>query len=181
MDIKPARSSAVPPPARSNPSVVQSTRKMMGVDSRYCISIPGCLKIAEIVVGVICGAVCQRAYFAGNQFFLFVVILCIIISTTLLFLHFAKVPKIFTLPGGVQWPFVEFVYASGAALLYAIAASVQVARTVIGDNKENSDKSSTYDRYLAAGIIAFLNVGLYSADAFIHYQQYRNNQVQGPV
>ncbi|GAV04892.1 hypothetical protein RvY_15098-2 [Ramazzottius varieornatus] len=106
MDNKPSRSSAVPPPATTNPSVVHSTRKTMGIDVKYFLTIPGMLKIAEIIIGIICAAVCGKAYFSGNEFFLFVTIFFIIMTFILLLLHFARIPKSFALPGGLRWSFL---------------------------------------------------------------------------
>ncbi|OQV23462.1 hypothetical protein BV898_02582 [Hypsibius exemplaris] len=182
MDNKPSRASAGPPPAAINPSVIQSTRKMVGVDLRYFTSIVGILKIAEICIGIICAAICGPAYYSGNQFFLFVTITCIIITTVLLLLHFARIPKLFGLPGGIRWTFVEFVYAVTACIFYLIAASVQVARTAQGDYfSYGGSLTSSYNRYMAAGVIAFVNFILYGVDAFFHYKEYRDNRLQGPV
>jgi len=181
MDNKPSRSSGLPPPPAANPSVVHSTRKMMGIDPRYFTTIPGILKIAEICIGIICAAVCGKAWFSGNEFFLFVTITCIIITFILVLLHFLKIPKLVGLPWGIRWSFIEFVYAATACVFYGIAASVQVARTAIGDNVIFGDFSTTYNRYMAAGVIAYFNFILYGVDAFLHYKEYRDNRLQGPV
>lgn len=54
-------------------------------------------------------------------------------------------------------PLQEFVYAATATVLYVIAASVQVARTQIGDVQRFVEFNSgsfydTYSRYMAAGV-----------------------------
>ncbi|CAD5122304.1 DgyrCDS10742 [Dimorphilus gyrociliatus] len=134
-------------------------------DVNYIKSIPGLLKIAQIVLSLItfiCASVKSSFVKEGGGWVQFVSMTALIICTVLLIFYVTSL--INKLPG--PWPLIEFVYYGVYTLFYFIAFVVAAAQ----GTKYKIDAGK------AAAAFSFFTLGTFAVDTFFKFQTWRTGQ-----
>ncbi|ODN00649.1 CKLF-like MARVEL transmembrane domain-containing protein 8 [Orchesella cincta] len=150
----------------SGPKVV--TLDWIKLDVNYFRTIPGILKVAEFILGIICMACGAPARFSATHFFLFVVVLTFLITSfwILIYLFAIREGLILRIP----WITLEFYYTTGATAFYFIAMVVQFVAV------------SGYDfpSGTAAAVFALFNTVVYGAATFFLFKDWRSSASSSP-
>lgn len=143
-----------------------STSQGIGLDKDYLRSIPGLLKIAEIVlvfVAFICASVDIWWGSYGGGWVQFVTMSAFI--TTLVFFLFHLLRVIGRLPG--PWILIEFIYYCVYTLMLLISFIVAAARA--GYFYHNSS-------IIATAIFTFIATAVYAVDTFFQFKNWRSSR-----
>ncbi|KAF7269409.1 CKLF-like MARVEL transmembrane domain-containing protein 4 [Rhynchophorus ferrugineus] len=133
-------------------------------DKSYIRTIPGYLKIAQIIVNLL-GFICIEAsgylsYHSRGSWFNFVAMTAFWVTAILLaFYLFHVVERFYRVP----WLKFEFGYCALWTLFYLIAACLAV--------------SFSNEAYIAAGFFGFCGMTLYAFDAFLKFQGVKTGQL----
>ncbi|KAL1494661.1 hypothetical protein ABEB36_010227 [Hypothenemus hampei] len=147
---------------KSSSTTVDTTIRF---DSSYIRTIPGYLKIAEIVLDLL-GFICIEAsgafsYHSRGSWFNFVAMTGFWVTGFLLvFYLFHIIERFYKIP----WLKFEFIYNALWAAFYLIAASLAVSYTYV-------------EAYIAAGFFGFCAMVVYGIDAFIKFQAIKTGEL----
>ncbi|XP_019620877.1 PREDICTED: plasmolipin-like [Branchiostoma belcheri] len=153
-------------------------RSGIGLNINYVTSIPGILKVVELLFGLIVWAcVASYTYAGGQHWVMFVAVTSWLF--TLLYFIFCLLSLRESMPviSGFNWNLIETVYSVVVTFLYFIAACVQAGTTGVGGN---SLVRGHYSTYAAAAAFAFLVTIAYGVDAFFAFQSWRGAGGQLP-
>ncbi|XP_030761453.1 CKLF-like MARVEL transmembrane domain-containing protein 4 [Sitophilus oryzae] len=146
---------------KSSSTTVDTTLRF---DSSYARTLPGYIKIAEIVINLI-GFICieasgQWSFHSRGQWFNFVSMTAFWVTGILLaFYLFHVIEKFYKVP----WLKFELGYCITWTVLYLIAASLAVSFHV--------------EAYIAAGFFGFCGMALYGLDGFLKYKALQSGQL----
>ncbi|KAH8395982.1 hypothetical protein KR222_000745 [Zaprionus bogoriensis] len=149
-------------PAPSNGGGFWSAIKL-NVD--YYRSIPGILKIVQLILGIICMALASPASSSATSFFLFVVVISFIITILLVFAYFLGIRE--ALNVAVNWIFSELLTTAVLTLLYFIAFIVQLAAWA--ESTRQGQGANT-----AAGVFGLFNFLAYAAGVYFLFLAHRS-------
>lgn len=141
----------------------------------YFKTIPGIIKLVQLVIGIICMGCGSPVRINYAHFFMFVVVICFLITFLLCFAFLITLKDI---TSRLPWLEGELIYTGSATLLYFIAAIVELAMTV----KQNSyiynilKIIGVYDSYIAAGVFALFNTIAYGAGAYFLFEEWRSSR-----
>ncbi|CAF1457868.1 unnamed protein product [Adineta ricciae] len=149
---------------------MDSTNHNIGCSLDYLRTIPGILKIIELLCDILgtilAGAAPVYDSTAGNRsFYLFVSILALIITFVLLILGLLNVHNV-VLRG--RWPIIELCWCLFICLFYFIAG---IVIAVVG---------KYHGAYGAAAFFGFAAMIVYGADAFFQFRTYRGDSSSPP-
>lgn len=139
----------------------------------YYKTVPGIIKIVQLVIGVICMGCGSPVYINYGHFFLFVVVVCFLIT---LLLCFAILVSLKNITPKLPWLEGELIYTAAAVLLYLIAAIVELAMSTSYPKNIALQVIGSYDAYIAAGVFALFNTTAYGVGAFFLYQEWRSTR-----
>lgn len=131
-------------------------------DTGYIRTIPGILKIVEILLDIlvlICASI-EYWYSIGGGWVQFVAASALVTTLILFIFHFFNI--ISRLPG--PWIFIEFIYYAVFILLYLIAAIVAAVRAPLAP------------AIGAACFFCFAALAVYAVDCFFMYRSYKTVQ-----
>lgn len=131
----------------------------------YFRSFGGILLLIEILFAVICMACASPAWVPGTSWFLFVVVICFIISLLWVFIHLLSLRD--SLKITVSWLSIEYGYNVVATLLYFTAFIVQLA---VWSQKDSYFKASN----IAAGCFALFNCVVYAIATYLLYKEVKD-------
>uniref|UniRef100_A0A1L8E3H6 Putative member of chemokine-like factor super family n=1 Tax=Nyssomyia neivai TaxID=330878 RepID=A0A1L8E3H6_9DIPT len=89
----------------------------------YFLTLPGILKIIQLIFGVICMALTSPARAGGTHFFLFVVVITFIATLLWCFVYLLGIREVLNLP--INWPLTELINTGLASILYFLAFIIQ--------------------------------------------------------
>lgn len=138
----------------------------------YFLSWPGRIKLAEVILGILCMACCGPAYWSTQHWFLLVVVLAFLGSVfySLYYLCLDVYLKGFN----VNWLQSEFWFTSVTTFLYFTAFIAQLAE--FAEMDATSDFSRTWlDAQVAAGVFALFNNVAYAVGAYFLYLEWKNH------
>lgn len=150
-------SHAPPPPPQP------STKPTVNIhfDRSYAFTLPGILKIAQVVnsvIGMLCIIASQCNYCSASNWFNFVASTSFFVTLIMLFLYlYHIIEKLRFIP----WLKAEFGYCAVWTLFYAIAAIIMAV------------KGTQDDAWAAAAFFGFVGTGLYGFDAFLKFKGWR--------
>jgi len=131
-------------------------------------TISGILQLVAILFAVICMACASPAHRPGTSWFLFVVVICFIMTLTWIFVHLLGLSTNVRI--GVSWIAMEFYFNVVATVLYFTGFIVQLSVWGSNDNvfKFNWDyfKSSN----IAAGVFGLFNFVVYAVATFFIFK-----------
>ncbi|CAH1250173.1 CMTM8 [Branchiostoma lanceolatum] len=145
----------------------------------YIKSIPGILKVVELLFGLIVWAcVASYVYAGGQHWVMFVAVTSWLF--TLLYFIFCLLSLRDSMPivSTFNWNLIETVYSAIVTFLYFIAACVQAGTTGVGGNSFMA--TGHYSTYAAAAAFAFLVTIAYGVDTFFAFQSWRGAGGQLP-
>ncbi|XP_055586345.1 CKLF-like MARVEL transmembrane domain-containing protein 4 [Uranotaenia lowii] len=134
----------------------------------YFKSIPGILKLVQLLFGIICMACASPALTGGTHWFLFVVVTSFIATVLWSFIYLLGIREVLNLP--INWILTELINTGFATFLYLIAFIVQLAVW------------SKYYGYavsanIAAGVFGIFNFLAYAAGTYFLYVEHKSSGV----
>lgn len=133
----------------------------------YFTTIPGILKLVQLVLGIICMACASPAYIGATHFFLFVAVTSFIATILWVFVYLLGIREVLNL--AVNWILTELMNTGLEAILYLIAFIVQLA---------------TWPRYyghwaygsnIAAGVFGLFNTIAYACGTYFLYIEHKSS------
>jgi len=132
------------------------------LDLEHFKTVPGILKLVQWFLGILCMAFGSPSYSGGGDVFLFVVVLCFVITFFWICIYFFSIREGLQLP--IPWIIPEFYYTGGASLFYFIAFIVKFATYRFGS-------------HIVAAIFGMFNTVAYALGTFFLYKDWRQNAV----
>lgn len=133
----------------------------------YYRTMPGQIKLVELVFGIICMSLASPAYLSGTHWFLFVVTISFIGTLIWTFVYLLGIREALNLH--IDWLLSELVNTGICTVLYAIAFIVQLAVW-----------TPAYPRYravnLAAGCFGLFNTLVYGFGAYLLYIEWKSTR-----
>ncbi|XP_049548726.1 CKLF-like MARVEL transmembrane domain-containing protein 4 [Anopheles darlingi] len=146
----------------------ESNLNWLKFNTQYFITIPGILKIVQVVFGIICMACASPALIGGTHFFLFVVVTSFIATLLWTFVYLLGIREVLNL--AINWILTELINTGIATLLYFIAFIVQLASW---SNLYGHGRGSN----IAAGVFGLFNFLAYTAGTYFLYVEHRSAAV----
>ncbi|ALC49978.1 CG15211 [Drosophila busckii] len=131
----------------------------------YFRTVPGIIKIIQLILGIICMALASPALASATGFFLFAVVISFIITILLMAAYFLGIRE--ALNVAINWIFSELLTTAVLTLLYFIGFVVQLARWA--ESNQYGHGSNT-----AAGVFGLFNFLAYAAGTFFLFQAHRS-------
>lgn len=142
----------------------------------YFNTVPGILKLIQVLFGMICLGCGSPALIGYARFFLFVAAFCYIITVLLCVIY---VLGINTALSALPWLLGELAFTATAVALYIIASVTQLV-------SQSSHEvwpimlSSLGGQYIAAGVFGLLQAIVYGAGAFLLFQDWKATRPPPP-
>lgn len=136
----------------------------------YFKSIPGILKLVQVLIAIICFGCGSPAITSYSRFYLFVISICFIFTIFLVFIHLIGLHAL--LPN-FPWLFAELIHTALATALYIIAAIVELVMTSDPKFEFFLRLVGYYRSYIAAGVFGLFNVLAYSGGLFFLLKEWR--------
>jgi len=172
-DIPPPPTNGAAPPTPA-PAPAGGGGTQVRVNVYYYRTLPGLLKLVELVFGLICIACGAPSHgISAVDWFLFVVVLLFILTFVWIVLYLFNLNQALTLP----WPMIEMGYTGFATLLEFLAAVVLLVRITSTNDYWYAmfwGGTSRYNSYVAAGVFALFNMLVFASECFLHYQEWRH-------
>ncbi|CAB4061778.1 unnamed protein product [Lepeophtheirus salmonis] len=143
------------------------------LDIGYFKTIPGIIKIVELVLGVLCMILASpaRNFWVRIIGFLFVVVTSFIITLLWTFFYFLQLRESIKNNLPFSWLKLEYFYTLITTILYIIAF------IVILEGFGYCPGATTCDTRIAAGSFAIFNSIAYGIGTFLLHQEYRSQQM----
>jgi len=173
------------PPSSHQTVVTMSTdpninnRTEINLNIGYFKTLPGIIKIVQLVFGIVCMATGSPAreyvgevYGVGhNHWFLFVIVTSFIITLLWCFFYLLQLREAILMKLPFSWLWLELVFTAIATLMYCIAFIVILAGFGYCAGPSGPPKC---DARVAAGVFAIFNTIAYGAGAFVLHNDYKN-------
>ncbi|XP_017780744.1 PREDICTED: uncharacterized protein LOC108565679 [Nicrophorus vespilloides] len=144
------------------------TLSWLKINLDYFRTLPGKLKIAEIIIGIICMSLASPAFRSGTHFFLFVVTISFIGSLIWMFVRVLGIREALTLP--IDWVLSEFANTGICAVLYGIAFIVQL---VVWSTPATYYRTAN----IIAGVFGIFNTLVYGIETYLLHKQWKSTRV----
>lgn len=130
------------------------------LNTPYFRTIPGLIKIAQLILGVICMACGSPGYNAGH-WFLFIAVTAFIMSLIWSLVYLFSVREALKIP--INWILTELLNTGIYTILYFTAFVTELAWAF-------------WVPYIVAGVFGIFNTIAYAAGTYFLYLEYKNNQ-----
>jgi len=167
-DAAPGHNASGQPTVKSDPGQGQDSLDWIRLNVLYFRTIPGILKLIQVVFGIVCMACASPAILAGTHWFLFVAVVSFIATLIWIFIYFLSVREALKLP--INWILTELLNTSVTAVLYLIAFIVQLSIY------SPPYHPSIRDRNIAAGVFGMFNTLAYAAGAYFLYVEWKGTR-----
>ncbi|XP_058791957.1 plasmolipin isoform X2 [Phymastichus coffea] len=138
--------------SNSRPSGQGSASLVMNPD--YFRSLPGLIKLAQLILGIICMAL------GGHGWYMFVCAAAFVITLIWCVIYFFSVRESLSLP--INWILTELLNTAIWTVLYFTAFIVQITTLF------------HWGVYVAGAVFCILNTLIYAAGAYFLYLEYKN-------
>lgn len=138
------------------------------INFAYFRTVPGMIKILQVLLGIICMALATPALLAGTHWFLFVVIISFIATLIWIFVYLLSVREALNLP--INWYLTELLNTGLITILYAIAFIVQLS--VWSVPYSSSHRFSN----ILAGVIGMINTIVYAIGCYFLYNEWTGSK-----
>ncbi|XKL62938.1 hypothetical protein PGB90_005302 [Kerria lacca] len=142
------------------------------INRSYFLTLPGILKIINLILGVICLSLASPAVHNTTQWFLYVTIICVIVTVIWCFIYFLSVREAINFP--INWHLTEMFNMSFLALIIVIASIFQISHWAGAHNTEGRWKN------IIAGIFGIGNCVLYLISTCSSYVDWRQTHSLNP-
>jgi hypothetical protein len=126
----------------------------------YFRSIPGIIKIVQLILGIICMA-CGSPGWSSGHWFLLVAVTAFIITLIWVILYLFSIREVLKLP--INWILTELLNTGIYTALYFTAFVAELAWAFTA-------------KYIVAGIFGLFNTLAYAAGTYFLYVEYKSNQ-----
>ncbi|XP_025411213.1 uncharacterized protein LOC112684107 [Sipha flava] len=138
------------------------------INYNYFKTIPGILKLAQLIIGIVCLALASPARLPGTNWFLFVVIISFIATAIWSFVYLLSIREAINFP--INWVLTEFFNTLLLTVLYTIAFIVQL-----------SAWSRPYHSYyknpnIAAGLFGIINAAVYATGVYLIFKDWKTSK-----
>ncbi|XP_016844840.1 uncharacterized protein LOC100114912 isoform X2 [Nasonia vitripennis] len=127
----------------------------------YFRSIPGLLKIAQLILGIICLACGSPALYGGTHWFLFVASTAFLVTIVWCVIYLISLREALKLP--INWILSELINYALYTLLYFTAFVAELA-------------SAFWAKHIVAGVFGLLNNVAYAASTYFLYLEWQNSR-----
>ncbi|XP_031835986.1 plasmolipin [Nomia melanderi] len=135
----------------------------------YFKTIPGIIKLVQLVLGIICMACASPAKVSATHWFLFVVVTAFISSVLWCFIYFLSIREALKLP--INWILSELLNTAVFTFLYLIGFIAQLSHwSALHGNLVSSN--------IAAGVFGIFNTIAYAAGAYFLFVEWKSNSTQ---
>jgi len=156
-----------------NPNI---SRTEINLNIGYFTTLPGWVKVAQLVFGIICMACGSPAReYVGetfgvghNHWFLFVVVTSFIITLLWCFFYLLQLREAITMTLPFSWLRLEFIFTVIATFMYCIAFIV-----ILAGFGYCAGQSAKCDARVAAGVFGIFNTVAYGVGAYILHNDYK--------
>ncbi|XP_003704297.1 plasmolipin-like isoform X3 [Megachile rotundata] len=135
----------------------------------YFRTIPGIIKLVQLVLGIICMACASPAWLAATHWFLFVAVTAFIASLLWCFVYVLSIREALKLP--INWILTELLNTTVFAILYMIAFIAQLSVW-------SAVNYPSVSRNIAAGVFGIFNTLAYAAGAYFLYVEWKSSDTQ---
>ncbi|XP_017766810.1 PREDICTED: uncharacterized protein LOC108555580 [Eufriesea mexicana] len=135
----------------------------------YFRTIPGIIKLVQLLLGIICMACVSPALVAASHWFLFVAVTAFIACLLWCFIYVLSIREALKLP--INWILTELLNTAIFAVLYMIAFIAQLSAWSV-------THSSFTSRNIAGGVFGIFNTLAYAAGAYFLYVEWRSRDAQ---
>ncbi|XP_077290525.1 plasmolipin-like [Arctopsyche grandis] len=130
----------------------------------YFKTLPGIIKLVELLFGLICMATASPALLSGTHWFLFVVVTSFISTLIWTFVYLLRIREALKLP--INWILTELLNTTITTVLYIIAFIVQLS---VWTPPYGSYRATN----LTAGSFGLFNTIAYAAGVYFLYQDHK--------
>lgn len=135
----------------------------------YFRTIPGILKLVQLLLGIICMACASPAYVGATHWFLFVAVTAFIATVLWCFLYFLSIREALKLP--INWILSELLNTAAFAVLYMIAFIAQLSVWSALNYRGTASN-------IAAGVFGIFNTVAYAAGSYFLYVEWKSSNTQ---
>jgi len=150
--------------AANKPQASDQPLSWIKINLEYFKTTPGLLKIAELILGILCMSLASPAYLSGTHFFLFVATTSFIGTLIWVFVYFLGIREALTLP--IHWILTELVNTGICTVCYIIAFIVQLAVWSPGYHYHRGVN-------IAAGVFGIFNALAYGFATYLLHIEYK--------
>ncbi|XP_077504295.1 MARVEL domain-containing protein 1-like [Amblyomma americanum] len=143
----------------------------------YFKTVPGILKLIQVLFGMICLGCASPALIGYARFFLFVAALCYVVTVLLCIIYVLGVN---TALSALPWLLGELAYTVTAVVLYIIASVTQLVSQSGYYETWPVMFSALNGQYIAAGVFGLLQAIVYGAGAFLLFQDWKATRPPPP-
>ncbi|KAK0178927.1 hypothetical protein PV327_007766 [Microctonus hyperodae] len=135
----------------------------------YFKTIPGILKLVQLLIGIICMSCATPAIISASRWFMFVAVLSFISTLMWTFVYLFSIREALKIP--INWILTEFINTGIKCVLYFIAFVVQLSVW------SSYPWGSLYrSPQIAAAIFGIFNTVAYCAGVFFLWVEWKNSQ-----
>lgn len=135
----------------------------------YLKTIPGILKLVQVILGVVAMAFASPARITGTHWFLFIVVISFIATVIWIFIYILSIREALTFP--INWLVTELLNTAILAVLYLVASVLQLSVWSPPYHPQYRDPNIT------AGIFGLFNTVAYCAGAYFLFAEWKGTRV----
>lgn len=135
----------------------------------YFKTIPGIIKLVQLLFGIICMACVSPAWTFASHWFLIVATVAFIASLVWCILYLLSIREVLKLP--INWMLTELLNTGIEALFYMTAFIAQLSAWT-------GVKGSRVGANIAGGVFGILNTFAYAAGAYFLYIEWKSSNTQ---
>lgn len=157
------------PSVKTDPGQAPGSLSWMRINFEYFKTIPGIIKLVQVVLGILCMSLASPARLSGTHWFLFVVVSAFIATLIWVFVYLLSIREALRLP--ISWILTELLNTGLMTVLYFSAFIVQLS--VWSPSYYQWFRSSN----LAAGVFGLFNTIAYGAGTYTLYNEWKDTPV----
>ncbi|XP_063705713.1 CKLF-like MARVEL transmembrane domain-containing protein 4 [Culicoides brevitarsis] len=155
----------VPPTAAHQQQAPGEGLAWLQFNLQYFATIPGIIKLVQLVFGIICMACASPALLSATHWFLFVAVTSFIATILWSFIYLLGIREVLQLP--VNWILTELLNTGIATVFYFIAFIVQLSAW-------SSVRSAYKGSNITAGVFGLFNFLAYLAGTYFLYIEHKS-------
>jgi len=141
----------------------------VNINIQYFQSLPGILKILQLIIGILCMALASPARLSSTHWFLFVVVTSFILTLLLSIIYLLSIRE--ALKININWLLIEFTYTAVYTALLVTAFITQLAAW-----SQVLSPVSWKNYNIAAGVFGLFDAVAYGAGTFLLFLEWKNSQ-----
>lgn len=138
------------------------------INYKYFKTLPGMVKLAQLILGIICLILASPARLPGTNWFLFVVIISFIATAIWSFVYLLSIREAINFP--INWVLTEFVNTLLLTVLYTVAFIVQISAW------SKPYHSNYKNPNMAAGVFGIINAVAYGTGVYLIFNDWKKTR-----